>query len=255
MRRIILFALTTLMVFSLSQAYGFSSKGQDCSKCHTLKKSEAETLLKGLIPNPRILDIRMTPLKSMWEVDIEAGGKKGVIYVDFTKKYVISGSIIDVAGKKNITQERFTDINRVDVSKIPVKDAIVMGSKNAKHKVIVFTDPDCPFCQKIHGELKKVVAGRKDIAFLIKMYPLPIHKDAYEKAKAIVCEKSLSLLDKAFEKKPLPKPKCKTSVVDENIKLAQSLGITGTPALIMPDGRVESGYRDAKAIEALVDRK
>jgi len=100
--------------------------------------------------------------------------------------------------------------------------------------------------------MKKVVEKRKDIAFYIKMFPLQIHPGAYEKAKAIVCEKSLALLDDAFEKKELPKPKCETTVVDENLKLAEKLGISGAPTLIMPDGRVLSGYREADAIISLV---
>jgi|SRR3990172_1516062 len=103
--------------------------------------------------------------------------------------------------------------------------------------------------------MKKVVAERKDIAFYIKMFPLPMHKEAYDKAKAIVCEKSLALLEDAFNKKQLPKPKCKTTVVDENIKLAKQLGITGAPALVLPDGRVVSGYKDAGALKDLIDRK
>ena len=96
--------------------------------------------------------------------------------------------------------------------------------------------------------MKKVVAERKDIAFYIKMFPLAMHKGAYDKAKAIVCEKSLALLEDAFEKKELPKPKCETTVIDENIKLAEKLGISGTPALIFPDGKVVPGAIDAKSI-------
>jgi thiol:disulfide interchange protein DsbC len=96
--------------------------------------------------------------------------------------------------------------------------------------------------------MKKVIAERKDIAFYIKMLALNIHPQAYEKAKAIVCEKSLTLLEDAFERKELPKPKCETQVIDENIKLAEKLGIRGTPALIFPDGRVIPGAADAKSI-------
>lgn len=80
------------------------------------------------------------------------------------------------------------------------------------------------------------------------MFPLSIHPNAYEKAKAIVCEKSLALLEDAFEKKELPKPKCETTALDENIKLAGKLGIQGTPAIIFPDGKVIPGAIDAKAI-------
>ena len=101
--------------------------------------------------------------------------------------------------------------------------------------------------------MKTVVKERKDIAFYIILYPLTsIHPEAYEKSKAIVCEKSLALLEDAFEKKQLPKAKCETNVLDENIKLAQKLGINGTPAMVFPDGRLISGMKNAKAIMEMV---
>jgi len=100
--------------------------------------------------------------------------------------------------------------------------------------------------------MKKIIDERKDIAFHIKMFPLNSHPEAYEKSKSIVCEKSLALLEDAFEKKPIPKPKCQTSAVDENIKLAQKLGITSVPTLVLPDGRSIPGYKDAKTLINLI---
>jgi thiol:disulfide interchange protein DsbC len=102
--------------------------------------------------------------------------------------------------------------------------------------------------------MKKVIEKRKDIAFYIKMYPLPMHKEAYDKAKAIVCEKSLSLLEDAFTQKPLPKPSCETPVIDDNIKLAEKLGIRGTPAIILPNGVIVPGYKDADSLIELIDK-
>ncbi len=78
----------------------------------------------------------------MWEIAVESKGQKAVTYVDFSKKYLISGSLIDIKTKSNLTQERFLEINKTDVSKIPLDDALLMGDKNAKNRVIVFTDPD-----------------------------------------------------------------------------------------------------------------
>ncbi len=100
--------------------------------------------------------------------------------------------------------------------------------------------------------MKKVVEERKDIAFYLKMYPLKIHPNAYEKAKAIVCEKSIALLEDAFAKKEIPKPKCDTNVIDENIKLAERLGISGTPAMIFPNGNLVTGAQDAKKIIEMI---
>lgn len=100
--------------------------------------------------------------------------------------------------------------------------------------------------------MKKIIEERKDIVFYIKLFPLMIHPEAYEKSKAIVCEKSLALLEEAFDKKPLPKPNCETSMIDENIKLAEKLGISSVPVLILPDGRVIHGYRDSKTLVNLI---
>jgi len=100
--------------------------------------------------------------------------------------------------------------------------------------------------------MKKIVEERKDIAFYIKMFPLQSHPGAYEKAKAIVCEKSLGLLELAHSGKPLPKPSCETTAVDESMKLAEKLGISSLPTLVFPDGRVMPGYKDAKTLLGLI---
>jgi thiol:disulfide interchange protein DsbC len=100
--------------------------------------------------------------------------------------------------------------------------------------------------------MKKIINERKDIVFYIKMFPLNSHPEAYEKSKSIVCEKSLALLEDAFEKKPLPKPKCETSAVDENIKLTYQLGIASVPTLVLPDGRIISQYIEAKTLIDLI---
>lgn len=138
------FLLFSLLFIFLSSndSLGFEEKGRDCSKCHMLSNNEAKDLLKDLAMNPNILEIRLSPVKGLFEVYLESGGKKGLVYVDFLKKHIISGSLISIAEKKNLTQERFTALNKVDVSQIPLDDAVVMGDQKAKIRVIVFDDPD-----------------------------------------------------------------------------------------------------------------
>lgn len=100
--------------------------------------------------------------------------------------------------------------------------------------------------------MKKVVEKNKDIAFYIKLYPLPMHPAAYEKSKSVVCEQSLKALEDAFDGKALPKAKCDSREVDDNIKLVDALGVSSTPTMILPDGRVIPGYKDADALIKLI---
>mgnify|MGYP001773843174 CR=1 FL=1 len=103
--------------------------------------------------------------------------------------------------------------------------------------------------------MKKIVQMRDDIVFYIKLFPLNIHPQAYEKSKIIVCNKSLRLLEDAFEKKELKAKTCNTDVIDKNIELGRRLGISGTPAYILPDGRLETGYRPAEEFIRIITKK
>ncbi len=104
--------------------------------------------------------------------------------------------------------------------------------------------------------MKKVLEKRKDIAFYVKLFPLvSIHPKAYNKSKTIVCEKSIELLEDVFAGKTIPEPKCTTSAIDDNIKLAEKFGITGTPAIIMSDGVIIPGYKEADALISLIDQR
>jgi len=101
--------------------------------------------------------------------------------------------------------------------------------------------------------MKKVTEQRIDIAFAIKLFPLKMHKDAYWKSKSIVCNKSLQFLEDNFEQKPIPKVDCATKEIDNNIKLAEKQGITGTPTMILPDGSVYSGFAEADRLIKMID--
>lgn len=252
--------LLPLIIVSLVLSAGFSTASaydkasQDCGKCHTLTPDQAAETLKSVIPDIKVLEVKPGPLLGIWEIDLLAQGKKGLLYLDYSKQKIFNGAVFGIKDRRNYTEESFSQLNRVDAASISLDNSLVLGDKNARIRIIVFSDPDCPYCGKLHQAMKQVLEKRKDIAFYIKLYPLPMHKDAYAKAKAIVCENSLSLLDDAFAGKELPKPKCETAVVDDNIKLAQSLGISGTPALIYPDGTLVPGFIDADKIISTLDK-
>lgn len=141
MNKTLFFLLAAFMLSPLSYAHGFSNMGEDCSKCHTLTKDEASTIVKTLNPGLSVLDIKVSPLKALWEVTIATGSQKVIGYIDFSKQYLLMGEMLDIKDKKNLTRERLAEINKVDVSTIPLDDALVMGDKNAPYKVIVFDDP------------------------------------------------------------------------------------------------------------------
>ena len=143
MRRfLIILSFAALAAILPAAAFGFPKDGQDCAKCHTLNAEQAKKVISEMIPDVKILMVEKGPVKGFWEVGVESGGRKGIIYLDYSQKYAILGNLFQIKTKQNLTQESFLKISRVDFSSIPLGDALVMGDKDAKHKVVVFDDPD-----------------------------------------------------------------------------------------------------------------
>jgi thiol:disulfide interchange protein DsbC len=252
------FFTVSVFLFMTRNSSAFSGCEENCQKCHSLDDREVRLILdKMKAGDAKLLKVQMSPIKGLWEVALEEKGKRGVFYVDFSKKFIVAGgSIVEVNAALNKTKERLDELNkdrRINPAGIPLKDALVLGSDTAVKKVIAFTDPDCPYCAKLHQEMKKVVAQRGDIAFYLKLFPLKIHPDAYWKSKSITCEKSIRLLEDNFEHRPIPRVECEKTEPDDTIKFAEKNGISGTPMMILPDGSLYQGPVEADRLIRLID--
>jgi len=247
-----LLVLTLMLCASLAWAFGDAGCGAgSCRDCHSLQREEAQSLLGGF--GDRIGKIEEAEVPGLWLVEVEKQGKIFPVFVDFSKQYLITGDVMRLEDRENVTRKAYFERNPVDLARIPLDDALLLGKADAKTKAIVFTDPECPYCKKMHEELSQVVEKRPDIAFLIKLYPLKMHPNAYPKSKSIVCSKSLEMLEDSFAGKPVPTLPCEAPAVDETIRLAAELGVTSTPTLILPNGHLKPGFRKAEDIIKLLD--
>lgn len=256
-----LLAATWLLTTAPDDAHAFDPApgAKECASCHTLSNEEAGKLLLVEKFKAEVKEVRPGPIKGLWEVELTQNNKGIIVYVDYGKKYLAEGMrFIEIAKLSESAPP--PPPKKIDLSKVPLDHAVVLGDAKAEKKVIVFDDPDCPYCKKLDEEIKIILEKRKDIAFYIKMFPLPMHPEAYDKSKAIVCAnasgkggKGAKLLADAFAGKKLPKATCDTKEVDNNIKLAPELGITGTPGIILPDGRLIGGYAPADTLIELID--
>ncbi|MFO7983873.1 MAG: thioredoxin fold domain-containing protein [Desulfuromonadales bacterium] len=249
--RFILASLIVLLSAGSVAAFTAGGCGEGkCVDCHSLEKKEVSELIPGL--NGEVATVEPAEVPGLWLVEIAKGGKLFPVYIDFSKEYVIEGRIIRLADRENITKQRVQKRNPVDLSMIPLDDALLLGSEDAETKAIVFTDPHCPYCGRMHKEMKEVVRRDPEIAFHIKLFPLPMHPEAYPISKSIVCSDSMKMLEDSFAGKDVPVMPCEAPAIDANIALAKKLGINSTPTLILPDGHIEPGYKKADQLLRLL---
>jgi len=109
--------------------------------------------------------------------------------------------------------------------------------------------------------MKKIVSERDDVAFYLKMFPLPIHKEAYAKSKTILCAlekdnaEALKLLEDAYARKKNPAPSCETTAVDESISDAKRISVRSTPTIVFQNGKLVGGAIDENAMNNLLNEK
>lgn len=247
---------STLAFFALATpAFAMSGEGcgGDCVSCHALSVQEANGILKEL---GNVTEVKPAAVRGLFELTLEKEGKSGLAYMDYGKKHLIGGQIFDIASRQVVGAPvpEMKRLERLDPATLTTEATLVMGNPKGKKRLFVFTDPECPFCAKMHVELKKLVALEPDLAIFIKLYPLKMHPHAYDKARVILGARSLALLEKSFSGRKLPSPGAKDlkKPVDETMRYAESVGINSTPTLVLPDGRILPGLKDAETIRKLL---
>lgn len=250
--RITVYLLVSLFLF-VSPAGAFkqlNSEKADCSGCHTLTKAEAKEIFTDF--QGEFLSVEQAAIPGFWEIGMKIKNQNVPLYLDYSKSYLVSGNIIRLKDKKNLTEESYQKLNPVDLSRIPTDDALLLGNPKAVKKIIVFTDPHCPYCVKLHEVMKEAVEKRSDLLFQIKL--MPIKASSRKVAETIACSKSMEQLEAAFAKKEIPEASCESKVIEQNLAVAKSLGIRSTPTLILPNGQIFPGYKPLTALLEIIDQ-
>ncbi|MEA3543873.1 MAG: DsbC family protein, partial [Thermodesulfobacteriota bacterium] len=141
--------------------------------------------------------------------------------------------------------------NPVDISNIPLDEGLTLGNPDAPQQILVFTDPHCPYCSKLHKVLHEAVKANPKLVFHTKL--IPLKKSSRKISQTILCNKSMEQLEMAFSGQSLPEPNCETDIIEKNLQVARKLGIRGTPALILPNGTISPGYRPLKELLKLIE--
>jgi len=202
------------------------------TKCVPLKEftvEKATNVLKAFLKGGvKIIDVGPSPIKSLYEVDVDVNGRRFPVFVDCTLSYLVMGNVINISSKENYTRKRgedltqqaieerkreiakyigkdkveklknvlgprFNDIKIADLKGLPEnKDAtIVLGNPKGKITMYIIDDPECPFCAKLDEELNKLLKKRKDLKVEVILFPLQFHKHASGIAANITCQNDM----------------------------------------------------------------
>jgi thiol-disulfide isomerase/thioredoxin len=245
------------------------------------EKDIVKFVKRGLSSNEglKVYDIKVVqkqPLDILpgWEafiveftIGVNKGGKEQNVTdrdILFAKDRWVSPDLLDVKTNRSFKNKIVLNLDESFYD----DRHLIFGNKNAKHKLVVFSDPLCPFCREVVPKLFEVAKKYPD-TFALYYYHLPIeslHPASVPLAKAIIYLKEhgkRELIEKIYKtefnyeekdegkvlkelnkklglnltREQINQPKI-LNELEEDMTKAKKLMIKGTPTLFV-DGKVD----------------
>ncbi|PCH60265.1 MAG: protein-disulfide isomerase [SAR86 cluster bacterium] len=198
----------------------------------------------------QIVNIKATELASVVEVELNTGE---VLYSDISGSFLFSGDMFRVTdnGLSNLSGIRRQGQTLDKIAAIDESEMIIYTPELVKASITVFTDVDCTYCRALHRDLDELMANGIEVRYLA--YPRGGESaGSYQKMISVWCSDDRhKSLTQAKNGQNLPERDCQTPIL-EHYGLGNELGISGTPALILPSGQLIPGYMDAEKLIAML---
>jgi thiol:disulfide interchange protein DsbC len=199
-------------------------------------------IVKDLFP-PQVELIEARDIGSLYEVVVKEPGRgKLVYYVTKDGAFLLAGGSLISKDKVNVTQTRLDEVNRVDFSKLPLKEAVEIKKGNGAKKLVVFYDVDCPYCKKAYEWLK----GQTNYTLYLFFFPLDMHPKSPEKSVKILCGKNYeAALDRTLSDQELDGQKCEAGekMLARHKAIAGEIGVNATPLFVTDTGTRIAGLQ------------
>ncbi|HSG89199.1 MAG TPA: DsbC family protein [Pseudomonadales bacterium] len=173
-------------------------------------------------------------------------------YATADGSHLIAGDLYAVLadGFQNRTED-LRAVRRVEmIDEVKRDDMIVFAPEGETRAVVnVFTDIDCGFCQRLHREVPALNEMGVEVRYLA--YPRAgIGSGSMDKLVSAWCAEDPRVALTRLKSGQPVEPRSCANPVAAHYRLGQRMGVRGTPALFLEDGRMLPGYMPAAALAA-----
>ncbi len=191
-----------------------------------------------------IVDIQPSDVAGLVEIQTN----NGVLFASNDGNHFIAGTLYAIdsnGGYKDVIAERQAPLNAAKIAEY--SDSVIeYKADNEKYVVTVFTDITCGYCVRLHSQMQ----GYNDLGITVRYTAYPRQGatgPVADQMAGIWCAKDPKVaLDNAKVKRTFDNPvndlkQCKETV-KAHYNLGRELGISGTPAIFLPNGELVGGY-------------
>lgn len=210
--------------------------------------SAVEEQIRTLAPNAQSIAISETPIDGLLMVQVMGD----ILYATADGKYLIQGRLIDMKTREDLTEAAKADVRQELLAGLDASQQITFTPEKPVYDLLVFTDIDCGYCRKLHGQM--AAYNEQGIAIHYMAFPRAgIGSRSYEKAVSVWCaddqQQAMTQAKQGADPDPL---QCQNPVA-EQYQLGKELGVTGTPALMTMSGQLIPGYVPPEQLRERLD--
>ncbi|WP_030074422.1 DsbC family protein [Halomonas alkaliantarctica] len=205
----------------------------------------AERLAETLQVNGQSMPVEQvnaTPMDGVYHVILDSGES---FYSNADGSHFLVGDLYQNAdnGLINLTEQAQNQERAEALASIPASERVVFqGVNEPKATVIVFTDPTCPYCVRLHEAIPEL--NERGIAVHYMAFPRAgMGSGAATTLEQVWCSENRSeAMTQAKQDQTLAASANCDNPVAEQYELGKVLGVQGTPAIVLPNGQMVPGF-------------
>ena len=210
-------------------------------------RKRVDALLPELRSGLAIERIKETPVPGLYEVLLNGNR---TLYISADGNYFLVGDMYEVSSEGIVNLPELARQEKRKELMAKVDDTSMISFKPASGllaTVSVFTDVDCTYCRKLHREMREY--HKKGIEVRYLAYPRAgIGSESYKKTVSAWCssdpQRAITTLKRGDN---IPSRTCPNPVAAQ-YELGDRVGVTGTPSIVLSDGRMLPGYLSAEKL-------
>jgi thiol:disulfide interchange protein DsbC len=196
----------------------------------------ADQISKGT-PGVQVENVKKSAIDGLYQVQVAGGG---TLFSTQDGHYFILGDLYE--RKPDNSMVNLSELQRkADTAKklaeIPPEKMIVypaIGERKAF--MTVFSDPECPYCRKMH----ELIPSYNELGIEVRYLAYPragLGSEIHEKMASAWCSpKPTEAMNTLFAGGSIPVVRCENPVAEE-FQLGVELGVRGTPTIFLPSGK------------------
>lgn len=193
-----------------------------------------------------------TLMEGVYHVRLESGES---FYSNAEGSHFLVGDLYENApgGLVNLSEQEQNQERADALAAVPENERVVFrGADEPKATVVVFTDPTCPYCARLHDTIPEL--NERGIAVHYLAFPRAgMNSQAATTLQQVWCSDNRSeAMNQAKQGDTISSAADCDNPVAGQYELGQALGVQGTPAIILPDGQLVPGFVPPERLTAML---